>query len=175
MRTVICIVFLLMSAVTAHAASITLLSESNGTYSYGLTIEPGETFTMETAATMGLTGLSDVTSASTFDSISVLFNLGFNPTEVALINISGFTISTPGTLVGFELTSTAATTGNVTYHITASDTEFTGTVLGPVAPTSVPTPPTLLLVTTGLGMMVVRRTRTFKALTPVADHTTRQH
>jgi hypothetical protein len=152
---------LLLCAVTAQAASITLVSQAGGTYSYGLTIDPGETFTMETAATMGLTGLSEVTGAIATDALSLFFTAGFNATQVALINKSLFTISQPGTLGTLEVTSTATTTGNVNFHITASGTVFTGTVLGPVAaPTTVvPEPSTVLLFAAGLGVILAWRAR----------------
>lgn len=147
----------------ARASSISLISQSGGEYTYGVTLPAGEADFFLYGQGITLSGLSGVTGASTefyglnwtvaFSSTSVTFTWYDSP-QLELGNFS----SDAYTFGNLIVTSSVTTPGSVNYDISTSigrsatlvPVNFSGTVQGPVG-SSVPEPASMLLLSAGLA------------------------
>lgn len=84
MRTLLTLALLAATLPSLPAASITLISQSGGTFNYGLTVDSGEVITFFRNRTIELTGLSGVTGAAGLGSL-------FNYTAVSTPSTVTFT------------------------------------------------------------------------------------
>jgi len=163
MEMMLALVLLFVGSQLGRASTITLISSSAGVYDYGMTINVGETVSLDFGDTITLSDLSGVTGASVILSPGSLpFTVGaLTSNSVVFDAVAGATFDnasiapiTVGTLV---VDSSVLTTGTVDF---AMETANEGTVAGSTTgPTAVPEPSVLILLGTAMMGLVAFRHR----------------
>ena len=142
-------------------------SPGNGVFWYDLAVPDAAGATFNNGDTITFSGLSGVTSASAVEEVSTDFgaNVSVTPTQVIFtadvapfFPSDTFPFDQGAPYSYFEIDPPASTEGTIDWSIQTANGTFSGTVLGPVAPTPVPEPNALM----GLGVMVVLALNRFR-------------